>query len=170
MTRYSAFDLPNPGHTSAPASAGIIIGAGGITPTGTIDITENGTYDVTRYASADVNVSGGGQSDYTSAKVTIGADTLGAYGYLYGAIIDLSELNDLEPGTLPDVISYLDFEIPNPAQTYDVVLNKGKTVFVMGDAIAVDVTGSATVQQYSPSGYDMYVVTITGDCTISVTI
>lgn len=43
----------------------ITVNVSGITPTGTISITQNGTVDVTQYASANVNVSGGGGSSYT---------------------------------------------------------------------------------------------------------
>lgn len=67
--------------------------SGGVTPTGTLSITDNGTYDVTNYASAEVNVSGGGMTetllwenpnptaDFSASTVTL-SDNLSNYDYI----------------------------------------------------------------------------------------
>lgn len=46
---------------------------GGTAPSGTIEISANGEYDVSEYATADVQVEGGGSSDFSTAEVTFNA-------------------------------------------------------------------------------------------------
>lgn len=65
--------------------------AGGTTPTGTYTITANGTYDVKNYASADVNVSGGGGSTTRAFTANFWVDTEG-YVHNIGVDIDGTEI------------------------------------------------------------------------------
>lgn len=56
---------------------------GGIIPTGTLNISQNGTYNVTNYASANVNVSGGGGGSTVLKGTEVPTSDIGQNGMIY---------------------------------------------------------------------------------------
>ena len=127
-------------------------------PTGKITITENGTdIDIAQYATADVNVEGGGgSSDFSTAEVTIQITTENPDVYVaIPAIVT----------TPVDMILNQQYNTLNSstAQMLTVPLYKG-TLAVTGNSageISVNVNGS--VQQVGALDF-----LITGDCTITI--
>lgn len=106
---------------------------------------------------------GGGSSDFSTATVTINAErTTGCA--ISSTVVDVSSSWDLEPNTLPPIITLLDTELPQGVSTYTVVLYQGHTlVSIYADEVAVQ--GSA--QQITDIEYAV-VLDITGDCTITI--
>lgn len=99
----------------------------GITPSGTITITSNGTTDVTNYASAEVNVSGGGGSQEVRGSWVVpqcvldleeafeNYTAIGTYPFVYGVLlykgIDSIEIT-VEPRTRLLTSEGLDIDTP----------------------------------------------------------
>lgn len=104
---------------------------GGITPTGSIEITSNGVHDVTNFASAIVNVLGGGES---GEQMTFGSFRAGVY--IPEEDIGFAPLPNTKPGSslvvehnlgvIPDVALLLNI---TPADTLvaPTLLMSGKT-------------------------------------------
>ena len=125
-------------------------GGGGVTIE-ELNVTDNGTYTAPTgkaYSPVKVNVSGGGSSDFTTAEVTV-VNTLpdDIPVYIYGAFV----VN----GTLE---CYTEFS--NGTSQKQVALYLGGVNVSPDEYDNVSVSGNATI--------DGGIITITGDCTITI--
>ena len=109
---------------------------------------------------------GGGSSDFSTATVTVNNSSGSVpFGQLYGAIVDSAELG-YEFGS---VVSSSELELSNTSPiTATAVLYRGYAYLVIFAVLASDITlsGSATKEIFGDN--DGTIITITGDCTITI--
>ena len=126
--------------------------SGGITPSGTISITQNGVVDVTNYASADVNVSGGGDSPWNlldsrefeitdSTTGQIASYPVGRDVFHSGETIFIKVRNKL--GKTNGTFYGCDWFAPNPIKA------NGKTQSVSTDSFAGHVYNVSSAGQFT---------------------
>lgn len=75
------------------------ISAGGIEPTGTLNISENGVYDITNYASVDVSVQAVSSNEYALKKISYGYKVIFLVNYsstsnTYGTTAQLEAISN----------------------------------------------------------------------------
>ena len=148
--------------------------ASGVTkPDGKITITENATdISVAQYATADVNVSGGGSSDFSTAEVTLNLtlpEGLTAdEEFLVTCLLPYPDINTAQP-FVSNYVSAVNHKVNLP-------LYQGKAYFLMpaanansqsysiSDPSAVALSGSVVYDEQMQMFY------VTGDCTITATL
>lgn len=120
-------------------------------PSSVLNVTENGNYSLRGYDIANVNVSGGGSSDFSTAQVTINKTKSGAASF-YGATImtdsGYSGADELSSGLLMTFGS---------KETVTIILYKGAAEIMPSQAGTIsNVVGNAVL--------DNGVLIVKGDC------
>lgn len=127
-------------------------------PTGKIKITENGTdINIAQYATADVNVEGGGgSSDFSTAEVTVinTIDYTGVIGYA-PVCLEASEGELGEAYSFVEVITTARSTVINR-----IVLYKGRAVLTTNNELS---SISGNIEALAGTVY-----LIKGDCTITI--
>lgn len=139
-----------------------------------IDITANGDYDVRKYATAKVNVSGGG-GDFNNAVVRIVSNASRTFTGNFVDLVD-QETGELSGAIVDDGVYYIwgdDYiDVPVPAlgeKDVDVMIVEGHYVFLFFDRTltnGITVEGSADKYYYELEGRDC--VRIWGDCVVTL--
>lgn len=129
---------------------------GGSAPSGTIEISANGEYDVSEYATAKVEVEGGGgSSDFSTATVTfIGSSSIEEVRIL-GALTQQPA-----PPFIPEAQS-VGWKYVYADETYNlsVILYKGQALLTYSGATTAVASGDISI------GGDN--ITVTGDGTVT---
>lgn len=136
-----------------------------VTPSGKITITENGTdIDIAQYATADVNVEGGGgSSDFSTAKMTVINNKTRTI-----------QVNDCPVVSVDDEMLFGGFSVDGNSQlVFDVIIYKGYAhILEMLTGVSLD-TPVDLETEASLSGDAEYdaedgFIAIAGDCTITI--
>lgn len=127
-----------------------------IMPDSVIEITENGRYNVAKYSFADVNVEGGGSSDFSTAEVTVQITTENPDVYIAIPTIVTSPM---------DMILNQQYNTLNSstAQILTVPLYKEALAISGQSAGEISVNVSGSVEKVGTLDF-----IITGNCTITI--